>query len=67
MLTEACGLGSFAVVNRDSGVIEGVLALSIVTPVLSWARLSAVFDPWHDRSIDLLPYLSSVRAVVIGS
>ena len=24
MLTEACGLGSFAVVNRDSGVIEGV-------------------------------------------
>ena len=36
MLTEACSLDSFAV-NRGSDVVEGVWALSIVTPVLSRA------------------------------
>ena len=66
MLAEACNLGSFAV-NRDSGVVEGVWALSIVTPVLSRARVSSVFGPWRDRAIDSLPYLGSVKTVVIGS
>ena len=65
MLAEACSLGSFAVVN--SSVIEGVWALSIVTPVLSRAQVSSVFGPWRDRAVDSLPYLGSVRTVVICS